>query len=119
MGNIILLILSIAPLSAQNEVDLFVDDLTGNCGDTVLIPVQVAQFDSVVSLDFSMDWDEDNLEFTGNIGNLNSGLGLTLFNFGPYPTPDNDTLTFQWFDFLGVSLTDTATLFTLEFIVRG
>jgi gliding motility-associated-like protein len=104
---------------AQNEVELTIDTYNAACGDTLVIPVTVADFNDMVALDLSLTWNANTLEFTGDRTHLNSTVGVTLFNFGPYPTPDNDTLTFQWFDAGGVSIPDGDTLFALTFIVRG
>lgn len=104
---------------AQHEVDLYIDSFEAACGDTIKIPVRVNNFTQVVALDFSLTWNDANLEFTGERSNLNATMGVTQFNFGPYPTPDNDTLTFQWFNAFGVTLPDESILFELTFIVRG
>jgi gliding motility-associated-like protein len=105
--------------SAQNELHLFIDSLTAECGDTIVVPVRVNDFNQVVALDFSLTWNDADLEFTGERTNLNAAMGVTLFNFGPYAMPDNDTLTFQWFNAFGVSIPDSSVLFALTFIVRG
>lgn len=123
MKRVFLLVLTLAGSMTfgwtQNTLFLLAGSTEAQCGDTIEIPVRVVDFDQVVALDFSMVWDPGILEFTGQIGNLNAAIGLTPFNFGPYQTPDNDTLTFQWFNALGASLPDSATLFTLQYVVRG
>jgi gliding motility-associated-like protein len=116
---VLLYLLAILPLTAQNELFLRIGNRDAECGDTIRVPVQVAGFAQVVALDFSLTWDASVLEFTGQIGNLNTSVGITPFNFGPYQMPDNDTLTFQWFNGLGISIPDNDTLFTLTFVVRG
>lgn len=116
---VLLYLLAILPLAAQNELLLRIGDREAECGDTIVVPVQVADFTQVVALDFSLTWDAAILEFTGQIGNLNATVGISPFNFGPYQMPDNDTLTFQWFNAAGVTLADDDTLFTLTYIVRG
>lgn len=116
-------LLLLAGMSAfgQNELTLYVEDIQAECGDVIVVPVKVVNFDQVVALDFSMVWNANTLEFAGPpIGNLNATLGLSQFNFGPYsPSLDNDTLTFQWFNAAGASIPDSSTLFTLTFTVKG
>lgn len=116
---VLLSLLAILPLTAQNELLLRIGDRDAECGDTIVVPVQVADFTQVVALDFSLTWNPAILEFTGQIGNLKPAMSISPFNFGPYQVPDNDTLTFQWFNALGVTLSDNDTLFTLTFIVLG
>ncbi|MEZ5030038.1 MAG: hypothetical protein R2787_01430 [Saprospiraceae bacterium] len=80
-------LLLLAGMSAfgQNELTLYVEDIQAECGDVIVVPVKVVNFDQVVALDFSMVWNANTLDFAGPpIGNLNATLGLSQFNFGPY-----------------------------------
>lgn len=117
--SVLFTVMSLSLVSAQNELKLFVDSYNAECGDTIVVPIKVQDFTQVVALDFSMTWNANSLQLIGPIGNLNAGIGITPFNFGPYPNPDNDTLTFQWFNAFGATLNETATLFSLTFIVKG
>lgn len=106
---------------SQNELTLYVEDIQAECGDVIIVPVKVLNFDQVVALDFSLTWNANTLDFAGPpIGNLNGTVGLNAANFGPYqPTLDNDTLTFQWFNANGKTVPDSSTLFSLTFTVKG
>lgn len=112
-------LLALSVLPAQNELRLYSDSIQAECGDTVTLSVRVSDFVSVVALDFSLTWNAASLERIGGYTNLNTTLGLSAVNFGPYPSPDNDTLNFQWSNFQSDTLADNDILFSIPFIVRG
>jgi hypothetical protein len=77
------------------------------------IPVTVANFSEVTSLQFTLQWDPSKYEFIG-VGDFNLP-GLDLSNFGRHLSSQG-SLTILWFisDRTGVSLADGTALFTIH-----
>ena len=117
-----LVFLLITPSNSQTA-NLQIPDVVAKCGDTIIIPVQVGDkdFGGYTSIQFSLTWNENALEFLKDFtGLLTPPLNLNPTNFGPNsPAFDNDTLTFVWFNFVPVNLQPGTTLFGLKFKVKG
>ncbi|WP_367391598.1 cohesin domain-containing protein [Lewinella sp. LCG006] len=95
---------------------LILADATANQGDNVCLPVTVNDFNNILGMQFSINYDPAALTFTG-AQNFNAALvGFTAGSVGN-PTPGN--LTFTWNDPLatGVTLPNGATIFELCFDV--
>ena len=95
---------------------LILADATANQGDNVCLPVTVNDFDNILGMQFSINYDATALTFTGS-QNFNAALvGFTSASIGN-PTPGN--LTFTWNDpfAAGVTLPNGATIFELCFDV--
>ncbi len=125
MRYIITLFLAVWFTSAAftQTANLIIPDITAECGSIVSIPVQVGDkdFGKYNSIQFSLTWNKNALEFQKSFTGLNiSPLFLNLNNFGPNsPTFDNDTLTFVWFSGSGVDLEPLTNLFGMNFKVLG
>ena len=95
-----------------------IDDRTVNPGETISVPISVAGFTDVTTVQFSVRWDSAVLEYvaTGDYGV--SGLGAG--NFGADFT-QGGTLTFSWDDpgAIGVTLADGSVLFSVTFKALG
>ncbi|WP_020538806.1 T9SS C-terminal target domain-containing protein, partial [Lewinella cohaerens] len=95
---------------------LILADATANNGDNVCLPVTVNDFENILGMQFSINYDASALTFTGS-QNFNPALvGFTSASVGN-PTPGN--LTFTWNDpfAAGVTLPDGDVLFELCFDV--
>jgi gliding motility-associated-like protein len=95
---------------------LILADATANQGDNVCLPVTVNDFDNILGMQFSINYDATALTFTGT-QNFNPALvGFTSAS-GGNPTPGN--LTFTWNDpfAAGVTLPNGATIFEVCFDV--
>ncbi len=112
----------ITPSTAQTA-NLQIPDIVAKCGDTIIIPIQVGakDFGGYNSIQFSLTWNENALEFLKDFtGLLTPPLNLTPDNFGPNaPIFNNDTLTFVWFKGAAVELQPGTNLFGLKFKVKG
>lgn len=108
---------NVTVLSDQTVV-LYSPNLFTSSNSEVLVPVNVKQFRSVASLQFTLGWDQGFLEF---IGVESFGLpGLNIANF-KQPDPDIGVMTLSWIDdtLTGVDLTDDSALFMVRFLVKG
>jgi cohesin domain-containing protein len=87
-------------------------------GEQVCVPVTVAGFEQILSMQYSLRWDTDALRFT-DIKNFGV-RGISAKSFGTHLAGEG-TLTFSWYDsnLRGVSLDDGAVLFELCFEVTG
>ena len=95
---------------------LILPDVTANQGDNVCLPVTVNDFNNILGIQFSVNYNASELTFTGS-QNFNPALvGFTSASVGN-PTPGN--LTFTWNDpfAAGVTLPNGATIFELCFDV--
>lgn len=102
---------------------LFIPDITAECGTNVTIPVKVGEkdFGNYNSIQFSITWNKNAIDFQKSFTGLNvPPLFLNQNNFGPNsPTFDNDTLTFVWFSGSAIDLQPGTTLFGINFKVLG
>ncbi|TAK40359.1 MAG: hypothetical protein EPO28_10225 [Saprospiraceae bacterium] len=87
-------------------------------GEQVCVPVTVAGFEQILSMQYSVRWDAGALRFT-DIKNFGV-RGMSVKSFGTH-LANEGTLTFSWYDpqLRGVSLNDGAVLFELCFEVTG
>ncbi len=82
--------------------------------DDVSTNFEVHNFEDIVSMQFSIRWDPEQLEFQ-NITGLNIN-GLANANFGQNQA-DNGVITLSWFDpnVTGISVNNGTSIFTLNF----
>lgn len=101
--------------SSQSASDLSFDilDASGNIGDEVCLPVHATGFNNLISAQFSINYNTDELEFVGaeqlNLPNL------FLSNIG---NPTAGDITFSWLtnNFVtGTSMTNNESLFEICF----
>ncbi len=87
-------------------------------GQQVCVPVTVAGFHQILSMQYSVRWDTGTLRFT-DIKNFGV-RGMGVKSFGTH-LADEGILTFSWYDpnLRGVSLDDGKVLFELCFEVMG
>lgn len=105
-----------APSSA--DLTLMADHQTARNGETVCVNISVADFRDLLSMQYSLVWDEEVLAFEG-VRNFNLPH-LSNNNFGLARTSEG-ILTFVWIDnaLQGVSLSDGAVIYQLCFRVKG
>ena len=103
---------------AQGAITLALETVKGEQGGTACIPMKVANFQAILSTQYSINWDVKELEFNTlknfkvqSMGDQNFGLPLT----------DQGILTCVWVDptLKGVTLPDGTTLFDICFNVVG
>lgn len=89
-------------------------DETGMVGDTITLDVTVRDFENLLSFQFSINWDKDDLDF---IEVADPYISSTSFT---YISIDQGQIGAFWFDFgSGVSVPDSSTLFTISFKIIG
>ncbi len=101
---------------AQNQpITVVMPDTAVLAGDTLVFPVTVSDFEKVVSLQFSMKWDAEVIEFVAfervDLNNIEAGVTQAA----------NGSLRISWFPQSGESetLPDLSTLFLLKFLPKG
>ena len=109
----------VVSLQAQPTVDL--PDITVDESQAFDVNVTVSDFEDIVSMQFTIGWDETKIDFV-NVYNLNL-TGLETGNFGTSPAVvDNGLLTMSWVDgtLNGVTLPDDDhILFTIRMKAKG
>lgn len=98
------------------QPQLIFDFETTLVGDTVFVQLKTYNFNDILSMQFTMEWDESEMDFVA-VQDFNLP-GLTASNFGPL-SHDEGYLTYSWFDpgtSLGVSMPDCSSLFTIKFL---
>ncbi len=107
-------LLTLCSLSAQT-LRFSLPDTTIAPGTTVTLPIQVTNFDSIVSIQFSLTWDTDVLSYVNKeIADLeNVAIGDFQANMGQ--------LRFSWFNDTGTSksLPDGSSIINLLFSAVG
>ncbi|KAA3627089.1 MAG: hypothetical protein DWQ02_20060, partial [Bacteroidetes bacterium] len=88
-----------------------------NSGNEVCIDVTVADFEDIIAMQFSINYDASLLTFSG-LTNL-SALDLNSSNFGDIS--DQNAVTFSWLDptLMGVNLNDGDIIFSLCFLANS
>lgn len=113
---------STVTISVPSALLLNVVNEAADCGnDLFKVDIKVDSFDSVLGLQFSVDWDENVLAYD-SVGNF----GLAEFSSSNFTVNfmDNGKLGFAWFDdraqgLQGETLADGTTLFCIFFKVVG
>ena len=88
------------------------------CSTFLDIPVRIKNFQNLLSLQFTFNWDHTRLSYNSITNFGPSNIGLTASNFGTSLT-GNGKIMLSWFDsdLSGESLPDSTILFTLRFSV--
>lgn len=104
-------------LSAQDPSFLIEQQKTGP-GDSVRICLSTNDFQNIISLQFTLNWDAEVLSFLGT--NNYELPGLNEFNFNEQRSTEG-LLPFVWFDGAGtgINLPDSSGLFCLYFRALG
>ncbi len=106
-------------VNKPDETPLFtIVDVSGKCGDTICVPVKANNFLGLVSTQFTIDWDTDDLEYV-SVGSLNNVLPVLSSDFAV--DPQAGIFTFSWYDpeALGKTLGQNESLFCIRFVVKG
>jgi gliding motility-associated-like protein len=105
----------ILSLPAQHVVMLHLPDTTVQSGDTLVLDLKVTQFDAIVSMQFSMNWNPSVIQYVES-----NTVDLSLVAVGRNDVA-NGNLRVSWFDVLGTgqSLPDSSIVLRLRFFVNG
>jgi len=99
---------------------LLFPDYKSEPGDTVAVKLRVANYEDIISTQFSIHWNKDVLKFV-DVQDFNVLPDVTLDgNFG-IPLAEGGILTFVWLDMqvTGITLPDTTDLFIVRYEVIG
>jgi hypothetical protein len=114
-------------LSTKNKINdtasfltLSLSTLSSNCNAVVIVPVKVAGFKKLLSIQTTLTWDNDKLSFQGIESYGPALLGITNANFG-LNTASTGKLPFIWSasDVIGKTLSDSTILFSIRLGVRS
>ena len=112
--------ITIMDIIGPDDFALFIEDVTAETGETVCLGVTTQNFDNILGMQFSMNYDPSLLEFQ-SVGNFNLN-GLAAAQFGlpnDGGTPGNITLSWLDPDVEGVTLPDDTEIFEICFEVIG
>jgi len=109
--------LTAQPVLSVSQLSLDENDI----GTVVTVDISVANYESIASTQFSVNWNANVIQFAGldNLGALNL---VESEHFGLTPGDINaGKLRFAWFaqDVSGVTLADGTILFSMKFMVNG
>ena len=112
-----LLLWFVVPVTAQPTI--FTPTETVEPGASISIDVSVVDFEDIVGMQFSVNWDSAVLQFE-NVSNFNALPDYSAANFGTNST-HLGKLSTLWVDsqLYGISLNDSSILFTIVFTVMG
>ena len=98
---------------------IIIEDASAQTGDQICLDVTTQDFDSLIGLQFTINYDPTILEFV-SVSNLNL-VNLTQTSFGTPPDTDAGTITMAWTDesLVGVTLPDGTAIFQICFNVIG
>ncbi len=106
-------------MSGCTAVTFTLPALSALPGDNVCVDVRVENFNAIGTVQFSVQWDPDVLQFA-SVGAFNPALtGLEIGSFNA--NQGNGTLAFAWFDtdLNGTTLPDSSSMFEICFNVTG
>lgn len=108
----------VPPKAVQNPLTLGVANERVKSGESVCLNVQVADFNQLLSMQYSVRWDPKMLKFEKTTGYKLGGLGPE--DFGAHRTQEG-ILTSVWIDenLQGVTLQDGATVYQICFQAIG
>lgn len=117
--NLLVLILSLIIISNTNAaVTLIMSNLIGQNGTQITVPVKVKNFQNIISIQGTIQFDPAIVTYAsvqqfGLAGMNSSSFGTTGVSGGK--------LTFSWYDasLVGVSVTDSTTIFSITFNIVG
>ena len=105
-------------IQSMGSVTFIMKNYTAQAGSQITVPVQVTSFNNVMSIQGTIQFDPAKLQFVsvqdfGALGMVISDFGTSLVSGGK--------LTFAWIQasMTGVTLLDSATIFSLKFNVLG
>lgn len=109
---------NVTPQATQSPLTLGISNERVKNGEEVCLNVQVADFNALLSMQYSIQWDPAQLEFVRTDGYQLEGIGPQ--NFGAHRTQEG-LLTGLWIDnsLQGVSLSDGATIYQICFKAIG
>lgn len=109
---------NVTPQASQNPLTLGISNERVKSGDEVCLNVQVADFNALLSMQYSIQWDPAQLEFVRTDGYQLAGIGPQ--NFGAHRTAEG-LLTGLWIDnsLQGVTLADGDTIYQICFKAIG
>ena len=104
--------------SNLSNLGLFLASTSANCNTVVDIPVKVKAFENIKSLQGSLSWDFNKLQFQSIVNFGHSALSISNSNFS-FSNITNGKLSFTWNsnNSSGNTLTDSTVLFTIRFNV--
>ena len=107
------------PNTAQsNGLQFMADSVSGNSGTQVVIPIRAKNFDNIIGIQGSLQFDETIIAYAG-IEQINlPGMGASAIGSSQ---ASNGILTFLWDDasLNGISRADSSILFALKFNIIG
>ena len=118
LSFVFLLLITSPAWSQSNAIGLNLADLKVKSGDQICMPVTVYGFQRMLSMQYSINFDPQELEFMGVV---NKRLPhLTDGNFGVHSV-HKGMLTVVWIDssLKGVTKIDGEAVFTVCFLVKG
>jgi len=112
-----LLLWFVVPVTAQPTI--FTPSQSVGEGSSISVDVRVDDFENILSMQFSINWDPTVLQFD-SISNYNALPDYSPSNFGTNSASQGKVSTL-WVDnqLLGVTLDDNTTLFSIVFDVIG
>lgn len=100
------------------EVVMRAPEATAGAGETICLPITVANFKDIIAMQYTIRWDKNILNFQSVKGFNLPKLGNA--NFGAHRTSEG-LLTFLWLEEMlkGVTKADGETIYEVCFIVKG
>ncbi len=108
----------VAPTSSFVDLTLVAEHQAARTGEEVCVNISVADFNNLLSMQYSLVWDPQILEFEKVQGFNLPYLGENNFGLN---RKDKGILTFVWIDnaLQGINLADGTTIYQLCFRVKG
>lgn len=118
LGVLVFALVQVSASAQYGAMTLSVGQGSGKTGTTVCVNLNAAAMRKIISMQYSLKWDSNALEFV-QVRNFRLP-GLTQENFGLTKTKEG-ILTFAWIDnsLKGVDLPDGTPLYQICFKIKG
>jgi len=102
----------------SDTIGLYIPTIKGTCSTTVDVPVKVVDFNNLIAMQGSINWNPLDLRFDTVVNVGPPQLSMDTRNFGT-AQKSNGKLQFSWSseDLVGVDLPDSTTLFTIRYTI--
>jgi hypothetical protein len=110
---------SIISLQSFGTGNFSMNNYSGQAGTQITIPVKVTDFNNVLSIQGTVQFDQTKLQFV-TVQDYTLLNGMTISGFGTSQVTSG-ILTFSWMEpgMSGLTLSDSSTIFSFTFLVTG
>lgn len=100
----------------EGQFEVFMKEVTGCTGDTVVVQFGVRNFNELFSMQYDLEWNEAELDFIGF-----SGFNLNGLNAGNFNNSPSNLMRISWVEPLvnAITIADSTYIYEMQFEILG